>query len=50
MTQPATAQEFEPLPQYRQTKTSNQTWVSVTTVKTEADGTVTQRSQIFSKS
>ena len=49
MTQPATAQDFEPLPQYRQSKTSNQTWVNVTTTRIDPDGTTTQRSLFISK-
>ncbi|NER50969.1 MAG: hypothetical protein F6J92_30735 [Symploca sp. SIO1A3] len=49
MAQPNTEQDFPPLPQYRQSKTSNQTWVNVTTTRTDPDGTTTQRSQIISK-
>ena len=49
MSQTATVQDFAPLPQYRQTTTSNDHWITVTTVKTESDGSTTQRSQIISK-
>ncbi|NES18151.1 MAG: hypothetical protein F6K41_04295 [Symploca sp. SIO3E6] len=49
MTQTTTAQDFEPLPTYQQTKTSNESWIAVATVKSEADGTTTQRLQIISK-
>ncbi|NEQ64902.1 MAG: hypothetical protein F6J86_15465 [Symploca sp. SIO1B1] len=49
MAQSTTPQDFEPLPQYFQTKTSNQTWVNVTTIRTDPDGTTTQHLQIISK-
>ncbi len=49
MSQPAQNQDFQPLPQYTQTRNSNETWVNVTTTKTEADGTITQTSSIVSK-
>ncbi|NEP13933.1 MAG: hypothetical protein F6K14_27775 [Symploca sp. SIO2C1] len=49
MSQTTTAQDFAPLPQYSQTKTSNQTWVNVTTTRTDPDGSTTHHSQIISK-
>ncbi|NER99220.1 MAG: hypothetical protein F6J86_36260 [Symploca sp. SIO1B1] len=49
MSQTTTTQDFAPLPQYSQTKTSNQTWVNVTTTRTDPDGTTTQHLQIISK-
>ncbi|NES01243.1 MAG: hypothetical protein F6J86_47075 [Symploca sp. SIO1B1] len=49
MSQTATAQDFAPLPQYSQSKTSNQTWVNVTTIRTDPDGATTQHLQIISK-
>lgn len=42
-------QDFQPLPTYTQSTTKNESWVNVTTTKTEADGTVTQSLQIISK-
>jgi len=49
MAQSTTQQDFQPLPQYKQTTSSNATWITVTTVKTEFDGSTTQHSQIISK-
>ncbi|NEQ66480.1 MAG: hypothetical protein F6K21_13430 [Symploca sp. SIO2D2] len=49
MSQTTTVQDFAPLPQYSQTKTSNQTWVNVTTTCIDPDGTTTQHLQIISK-
>lgn len=49
MAQPTQDQDFQPLPQYRQSKTSNQTWVSVTTIRIDPDGTTIQRSLFISK-
>ncbi|NEP56582.1 MAG: hypothetical protein F6K31_06100 [Symploca sp. SIO2G7] len=49
MTQTTTAQDFEPLPTYQQTKSSNESWIAVATVKTDHDGTTTQHLQIISK-
>jgi hypothetical protein len=49
MSQPATDKDFQPLPEYSQTKVSNETWVNVTTTKTDSDGTVTQTSAIVGK-
>ncbi|NEP62984.1 MAG: hypothetical protein F6K31_39750 [Symploca sp. SIO2G7] len=49
MAQTATEQDFAPLPQYRQSKTSNQTWVSVTTTRIDPDGSTTQHSVIINK-
>ena len=49
MTQTTTAQDFAPLPTYQQTKTSNETWIAVATVKTDHDGSTTQRLQIIKR-
>ncbi|NER50733.1 MAG: hypothetical protein F6J92_29490 [Symploca sp. SIO1A3] len=49
MSQTTTVQDFAPLPTYQQTTNSNATWIAVTTVKTDSDGSTTQRSQIISK-
>ena len=49
MSQPTQDQDFQPLPQYNQVKTHNQTWVSVTTTRIDPDGSTTQHSQIISK-
>ena len=49
MAQSTTTQDFEPSPQYSQTKTSNQTWISVVTTRIDHDGTTTQHLQIISK-
>jgi hypothetical protein len=42
-------QDFEPLPQYTQTRTSNDQWVNVTTTRTDPDGSTSQSIQIISK-
>jgi hypothetical protein len=42
-------QDFQPLPQYTQTRNSNETYTSVVTVRTDSDGTVSQSIQIISK-
>jgi|GEM_PF-1337760 len=42
-------QDFQPLPQYNQVKTQNQTWVSVTTTRIDPDGSTTQHLKIISK-
>jgi hypothetical protein len=42
-------QDFEPLPQYTQTRVSNQTYTNVTTIRIDPDGTVSQSLQIISK-
>lgn len=42
-------QDFQPLPQYTQTRTSNESWVNVTTTRTDPDGSTTQSLQIISK-
>ena len=49
MAQSTTEQDFQPLPQYKQSQTSNQTWVSVTTTRIDPDGTTTQHLKIISK-
>jgi hypothetical protein len=42
-------QDFQPLPEYSQTRVSNETYTNVTTTRTDSDGTVTQSLQIISK-
>jgi hypothetical protein len=42
-------QDFQPLPEYTQTTTSNDHWVNVTTTRTDPDGSVSQSLQIISK-
>ncbi len=42
-------QDFQPLPQFTQSTTSNATYANVTTTRTDPDGTVTQSLQIISK-
>jgi hypothetical protein len=42
-------QDFQPLPQFTQTTTSNEQWVNVTTTRTDSDGSVSQSLQIISK-
>jgi len=42
-------QDFQPLPTFSQSTTSNDHWVNVTTTRTDPDGTVTQSLQIISK-
>jgi len=42
-------QDFQPLPQYSQTRTSNETYTNVTTTRTDSDGSVSQSIQIISK-
>ena len=41
--------DFEPLPTYQETSTSNGSWFNVTLTKTEPDGSKTQVSNIVSK-
>jgi hypothetical protein len=36
------SQDFQPLPIYTETSTSNSSWVNVTVTKTEFDGSTTQ--------
>lgn len=43
------SEDFQPLPEYTQTRTSNEHWVNVTTTRTDSDGTVSQSIQIISK-
>jgi hypothetical protein len=45
----AKTDDFQPLPQYEETSTSNQSWVNVTVTKTDSDGNVSQTSTIVSK-
>jgi hypothetical protein len=42
-------EDFQPLPQFTQTTTSNEHWVNVTTTRTDPDGSTTQSLQIISK-
>ncbi len=42
-------QDFQPLPEYSQTRNSNETYTSVVTVRTDSDGSVTQSLQIINK-
>ena len=42
-------ENFQPLPQFTQTRTSNDQWVNVTTTRTDPDGSTTQSLQIISK-
>jgi hypothetical protein len=44
MSQAAPNQDFQPLPEYSQTKTSNASWVNVTLTTTHSDGS---KSQVF---
>ena len=41
--------DFQPLPEYTQSTTSNDHWVNVTTTRTDSDGSTTQSFQIISK-
>lgn len=41
--------DFTPPPQYSQTTTSNETYTSVVTTRTDSDGSVSQSLQIISK-
>jgi hypothetical protein len=41
--------DFTPPPQFNQSTTSNETYINVTTTRTDSDGTVTQSLQIISK-
>jgi hypothetical protein len=49
MSQSQQNQEFKPLPQYTQVTTSNDAWITVTTVRIEANGDRVQTSAIISK-
>jgi hypothetical protein len=42
-------QDFQPLPEYSQTRISNSSYTNVTTTRTDPNGTVTQSLQIISK-
>lgn len=42
MSQVQQNQDFQPLPQFTQTTTKNESWVNVTLTKTESDGSKTQ--------
>jgi hypothetical protein len=42
-------QDFQPLPQFTQSTTSNDHWVNVTTTRTDPDGSTTQSFQIITK-
>ena len=43
------SQDFTPPPTYSQSKTSNESWINVTTTKVEGDGSITQSQTIISK-
>jgi len=43
------SKDFTPLPQYSQTRISNETYTSVVTTRTDSDGSVSQSLQIISK-
>ena len=45
----AKTDDFQPLPQYEETFTSNSSWVNVTLTRTDPDGSKTQTSTIVSK-
>jgi hypothetical protein len=45
----AKTDDFQLLPQYKETSISNSNWVNVTLTKVESDGTKTQVSAIVSK-
>ncbi|HEY9834106.1 MAG TPA: hypothetical protein V6D26_26370 [Stenomitos sp.] len=49
MSQTTQNQDFQPLPQFTQTTTSNDHWVNVTTTRTDPDGSTTQSLQLISK-
>jgi hypothetical protein len=49
MAQTTQNQDFQPLPTYTQSTTSNDRWVNVTTTRTDPDGSVAQSLQIISK-
>jgi hypothetical protein len=42
-------EDFQPLPQFTQSTTSNDHWVNVTTTRTDPDGSTTQSFQIITK-
>jgi hypothetical protein len=42
-------EDFQPLPQYSQTRNSNETYTAVVTTRTDPDGSTTQSLQIISK-
>lgn len=42
-------QDFQPLPQYSQSIRINESWVAITTVRTDSDGTKTQSVAIEAK-
>jgi hypothetical protein len=42
-------QDFQPLPQFTQSTTSNDQWVNVTTTRIDPDGSTTQSFQIIAK-
>lgn len=49
MSQTTQNQDFQPLPQYSQTRNSNDTYTSVVTVRNDPDGSTSQHLQIISK-
>jgi hypothetical protein len=36
-------QDFQPLPQYSQSISTNESWVAITTTRKDPDGSITQR-------
>jgi hypothetical protein len=49
MSQTPKNQDFQPLPEYSQTRISNETYTNVTTTRTDSDGSTTQSLQIITK-
>jgi hypothetical protein len=49
MPQTTPNQDFQPLPKYTESSTSNQTWVAITFTKEDAEGNVTQVQTIAPK-
>jgi len=42
-------EDFQPLPQYSQSISTNQSWVAITTTRKDPDGSITQRVAIEAK-
>jgi len=42
-------EDFQPLPQYTQSVSTNESWVAITTVRTDSDGSITQSVAIEAK-
>jgi hypothetical protein len=43
MSQTTQNQDFQPLPQYSQSISTNESWVAITTTRKDPDGSITQR-------